>query len=493
MDRLGPGQEELERLYTMIEQGGTEMKHKRFGIRAAIIAVCAALMVTAAAAAAAPAVWERLGERLGPFAPYAQAIEGAASTDQGVEVQVLSAISDDLEGRVYLAVRDVEEDRLNEFLTVRGTFTAGEAKDPEKGAPSGISVVGGPSTGVFDFISYDSAAKTALFSTAIYYLDTSRPTGKAQLSITELSTRTAQINVKASCGSVTGETLDSLPAGKDDQVILEPGSVEGLGYDNSVLPEEHVVLAPGQTPMDIGGTEDMRISSMGFASDGCFHIRLEFAEGVEPETFLSTYVPPGTTSVLTGESAEQITSALNCDLISAESDFDTKYMVVRQTLVEGGLDVLFPLITREDLAELQGRQARIYGTYTRPGTDVEGDWSVEFEMDYYPSAVLDWTGEAAGWQVRQVTLSPLSVTMRSNASGTLHGLELYAVKKDGSTVAAKAGTSSYSNLAAKAAETGGDPAENKGWDAFNTWKFEEPVDLEEVVSLQLGDVTIPVN
>lgn len=482
MEQLGPRPEELKRLYAVIE-GGTEMKKaKRLGGKAAAVLVCAALMVTVAAAATAPAVWEALQARLGAFAPYAQTIEGAACADQGVEVRVLSAISDDLEARVYLSVQDVEEDRLNEFLTLDGTLTAGEAKDPETVFANGISVVGGPSTSVFDLVSYDPATKTALLSTAVYYMDTSRPTGEAQLSITGLSTQTAQLLTQVPCASVTGSVLDSLPAGKDDQVILEPDHVYGTGYDNSVLPDKHVVLAPGQTPMGIEGTEDMRVSSMGFASDGCFHIRLEFADGVAPETFEITDFDMETGTNLT---AGQISSMLSCDLIGNEDDVDMKFVVVRETLVEGGMDVLFPLLKAEDLKEIQSRQARVYGTYTRPGTAIEGSWSTEFELDYYPSTVLGWTGELAGWQVKRVTVSPLSVTMNSNASGGLR-IPLYAVKKDGSAVAAQPSTSGYHNVGAM---SGGEDR----WEAYTTWKFEEPVEVEDVVSLKLGDAVIPVN
>ena len=99
MDRLEPRQEKLDELYEMIE-GGTEMKQaKRLSRKAAAaILVCAALMITAAAAAA-PAVWETLWRQLGAFAPYAQTIDGAVCQDQGMEVQVLSALSDGLEDR----------------------------------------------------------------------------------------------------------------------------------------------------------------------------------------------------------------------------------------------------------------------------------------------------------------------------------------------------------------------------------------------------------
>ena len=102
-------------------------------------------------------------------------------------------------------------------------------------------------------------------------------------------------------------------------------------------------------------------------------------------------------------------------------------------------------------------------------------------MDYYPSTVLNWTGELAGRQVRQVTVSPLSVTMRSSDPGGFHGTVLYAVKTDGPSVAAAPDTGRYSN------------AGQGVWDAFNTWKFEEPVNVADIAFLSLAGETIPVN
>lgn len=477
MEQFGPRQEELDRLYTLIE-GGTNMKmKKRLGCKAAAIAVCAALLVTAAAAA--PTVWEVLQGRLGKFAPYAQTIEGAVSTDQGIEVQMLSAISDDLEARFYLAVRDVEEDRLNECLTLTGTLTAGEKKELEPGG-KGPSVTAGMFAAThFELLSYDSETKTALLTTRIFYDQTARPTGEAKLEVTGMTTKQAQIYESVSCAAVTGETLKSLGAGEDDKVILSPGDVEGIGYTNDVLPAEQVVLAPGQNPVDIEGTEDMRVSSMGFASDGCFHIRLEFADGVKPATFEPVNMDSETGVNLC---AGQVSTLLYCDLMNG----DMRYYVCQARLVEGGMDILFPLLTTEDLKEIQSRQARIYGTYIRPGMDLEGDWATEFEVEYYESTVLDWTGELEGWQVEQVTISPLNVTMKSNNEGGFSRSTLCAVKKDGTTVTAEPGTSGYANEGALAGEI------EDRWEAFTTWKFEEPVDVEEIVSLKLGDTVIPV-
>lgn len=471
MEQFGPRQEELEKLYTLIE-GGTDMKWKKWlGRQAVAIAVCAALTLTAAAAAA-PAVWKNLQEHLGAFAPYAQYIKGAKCTDQGIEVQVLSAVSDELEARFYLAVRDVEADRLNEFLTLTGRLTAGEEKPKEEEISEGIVSGGWPSTSDFSLISYDPESKTALLSAEIGYYEGAQPNGQARLELTGMTTKQAYVCADIPCAPATGKMLKSLPVGKDDKVIGRNMSIINGEYTYVDPPSKKVVLAPGQNPMDIEGTEDMRISSMGFASDGCFHVRLEFAEGVKPALFQNQ---DGVTK-----------STMLCGWLGEDAALDDRSYAYQQTLVARGMDILFPLIKAGDLGALQGGQIRISGHYFRPGADIEGEWFTEFEMEYYPSTVLDWKGSVNGWQMQRVTLSPLSVTMtgyKSDSSGALANTTLYAVKKNGTEIAAKPGTGYYANRGG----TGG-----VGWECYATWKFEEPVDLNEIVSLKLMDAVIPV-
>lgn len=466
MEQFGPRQEELEKLCTLIE-GGTDMKWKKWLGRKAVVAIAAcALLTVTAAAAAAPAVWQSLQENLGAFAPYAQYIKGASCTDQGIEVQMLSAISDDLEARFYLAVRDVEEDRLNEFLTLTGTLTAGENKEE-------LPVVysGGPSTNYFTLVSYDPESKTALLSARINYQDVARPNGQAKLELTGMTTKQAYVSVDVPCAPATGKTMKSLPVGKDDKVVHDFSGYANYGYTNADLPSEKVVLAPGQTPMDIEGTEDMRVSSMGFASDGCFHIRLEFADGVKP-----AFWEDGDSALMTYIYGE--------DVNSDELDYMGFYC---QTLVGGDIDILFPLVKVENLETLQSGEMRLAGYYFRPGVEIEGEWSTEFEMEYYPSTVLDWKESVSGWKMERVTLSPLSVTMtgyKDDDSAALANTPLYAVKKDGTEIAAEPGTGGYTNLGATGA--------GEGWEGYATWQFEEPLDLDEIVSLKVRDVVIPV-
>lgn len=450
MERLRPSQEALERLYTTIEEGPMTNRQKRPSGRAAVILVCAALMVTAAAAAA-PTVREALLGRLGVFAPYVQSIQGAACSDRGIELRVLNSLSDDLEAQVYFSVQDMEGDRLDQCLTLTGRLTAGMESDGETSPLS----VGGVGTGWFQLLSYDAKTKTALFSASIYYGDNAQPVRDARLSVTGMSTQTGRLYGSFPCTAVTDKALESLPA--EGEVIFRPSDIDDRTGLDAFIPSRPLALAPEQNPAPIEGTEDMWISSIGFDSDGFFHIRLGLAEGVRPEE-----------------------RGFFTDLFQLEN-MDERLDTYQQTLVEGGMDILFPLLHPEDLALIQNCEARLYGPYTRNGSSFEGSWALDFQMDYYPSTILDWTGELAGRQVRQVKVSPLSVTMHSNDPGGFHNTVLYAVKRDGSAVAAVPDTGRYSN------------AGPTGWDTFNTWKFEEPVDVADIASLSLAGGTIPVN
>ena len=470
LERLGPGQEELERLYTLIE-GGTDMKWKKWlGRRAvAAIAVCAALTLTATAAAV-PAVWQSLQEHLGPFAPYAQTIKGSSCSDQGIKIQILSALSDDLAARFYLSVQDVEGDRLNEFLELTGRLTAGEEKLTEAQASGGGIIGGGsPSTRNFKLVSYDPDTRTALLSATVYYEEAARPTEKARLEVTGMTTRLAEVWLDIPCASVTGRTLNSLPVGENDKVIYQASDSGFPEYTNAVLPARKVVLAPGQTPMDIEGTEDIRVSSMGFAGDGRFHVRLDFAEGVRPGLHQD-----GKSDLMFG-------------LYGVDDNSNNRFFVYQQTLVDGGMDILFPLIKAEDLQTLQSGQVKLTGRYWRPGADIEGSWSVDFDLEYYASTVLDWTDAVNGWRMKEVTLSPLSVTMtgyKADSSGALAYTPLYAVKKDGTEIAAEPGMGRYSNLEVNGGE---------GWECYATWYFVEPVEVEDIACLSVKGTRIPVN
>lgn len=76
----------------------------------------------------------RLADLLGAFAPYAQKVEGVTAIDQGIQIQVVSALADETEGWVYLAVTDLTGDRLDASTDLDGlNYVDGglQSYDPE--------------------------------------------------------------------------------------------------------------------------------------------------------------------------------------------------------------------------------------------------------------------------------------------------------------------------------------------------------------------------
>ena len=116
MDQIVWTGEQEQRLKEKMEEasGKPRQMARRFIL---IPAICAALLVGALAAGSV--LWQKLQTAQGPFAGIAQTVEGATCTDEGIEVQVLSALADEVRSKVYFTVRDVEGDRLDEALTLK--------------------------------------------------------------------------------------------------------------------------------------------------------------------------------------------------------------------------------------------------------------------------------------------------------------------------------------------------------------------------------------
>ena len=455
MDQVIWNEEQRERLRQVMARPNS--RPRRLTRRAVAAAAVAAALVLSAVAAGG-SVWHVIRAKQGPFSEIAQTVQGAVCTDQGIEIQVLSALADDVRAEIYFTVRDTAGDRLDDQLTLH------RAEDSDMSGR---------------LVEYDADSHTALFMASLSNYTPQAQSGGGvfsvdgkkgawigegtRLSLDGLTTRQGEMDAQASCAGVSDQLLQSLPLGAGDKVVL---GVEESGYTREILPDTQVVLAPNQTPMALEGTQDMTISSMGFASDGRFHIRVASAQGIDHEDvdrgyFLAQVYPR-----------------------DEDKMGEEKYwlpMVITQ--VEGGMDVMFPLIKAGEAHELG--QVYFHGRYQRPGVDITGSWSIDFSVDYHPSTVLTWTGEIAGRQVNHVTVSPLTVTMDSNDTGGFSTTDLYAVLRDGTEVTAKRSVGEYTNV-----------SENQGsevWEAYNTWNFERPVKVEEIAGLILLEEEIPMS
>lgn len=244
MDAMEPSGEAMARLegLTRGETGGKPVK--RFGRRAAVaLALCAALVVTAVAAG--PSMWNILAEYLGPYAPFAQEMEGTAS-DQGVRLELVSAVSDGYTAQIFYTITDEEGGRFNADHT---TVTA---------SLEGTNL-GGMSTGS-RIVSYDADSNTLLMEVSATGIDTSQPL------------------------ELVVEKID--PASYMLWDSHFPAEVPEEPIETETTEDGDVVLKAEQNPQTSPDTEDVSISSMGFDGAGNFHIRLALAEGYSDKALL---------------------------------------------------------------------------------------------------------------------------------------------------------------------------------------------------------------
>ncbi len=127
MEAVGPDREQMERLLAAMEQKGRRPRPLRRTILL-VAAACAAMVMTVVAST--PTLRDTLEEFLGGFAPYAQPVEAAACTANGIEIKVISAMADRARVKVYAQARDVTgQNRLRADMDVwGGRRTAGRGR-----------------------------------------------------------------------------------------------------------------------------------------------------------------------------------------------------------------------------------------------------------------------------------------------------------------------------------------------------------------------------
>lgn len=156
LDQLSLPEERLEQLITAMGQTEPQKPSQRAGKAWKTVLLAAALCVAlvATALAISPTLRDALDSALGAFAPYSREIKGICVIDQGIEVRVVSALSDGNAARVYFEVQDLEGDRLGEHpVTNLGL------EMPRNNWVSGIEFPA-------QCIGYDRTTRTALFVAA---------------------------------------------------------------------------------------------------------------------------------------------------------------------------------------------------------------------------------------------------------------------------------------------------------------------------------------
>lgn len=412
MDRLSPSTEAMARLEeamrTEVPARGTHPL--RFGRKAVLAAaVCAALALSAVAAG--PTVWQVLQERLGGFAPLAAPAEGVA-IDQGVEVRLVSSLSDGYEAKVYFTATDTTGGRFGPHTRVSAQLNG--------------ELVGSGGVLGCEVLSYDEDGTQLLVEASLEGVDTSEPLTLA-VSGFDASARTVQTELPRP------EQAETVPT----------TTVNGA-----------VVLLPGDEPEEIA--EGLYLSAMGFDADGLFHIRVDYGEGYRPGKWL--FVVPQSDA-----RPDQTYYEQNCI----------------RTELEHGVDLAYPRVIRGAWDGIQSFY--VDGGYSGPETVVQGTWEVPVTLEQVEKKVVEVDQTLDKFEVERVEVSQMSVVVhykRLYVPGDwLMDVQLF--DQNGDQVPLLIGMCVTK-----------DEGENT---VYTRWTLEEPVELEDLDHLMLGDVRVDLN
>ncbi len=442
LDQAGPTPEQEKAMLSAIlsgEAGARGRRLSRLATAGIAAALCAVLSITALAVS--PALREALQNALGGFAPYAQDMRGGeiSCADQGIEVKVISALSDGNTAKIYYEVRDYRGDRLDGFLYDDLRLMPADDEVPW------VSYGGGG-----DFtIGYDAETKTAL-RTASFEAD-----GPA-----------------AEAFTLDFDIRKFSPGLHLEEPAIDPAWIAGETLKTKTLEDGKVVLAPEQNPRPLD-SEYLSVSSFGFGEDGVLHFQVR-AEGDAAQWDWEECV------MYFGGSSRSDTAS--------DRSRTKRYRASRETAPVTWFEQdgafyweVRTGVTPADVAEgdVEWDEALCAYCYTRP--PIEGEWSLEIITQPVEQISIDMTGSQtvlADVAARTLHLSVLGCTIESDpngAAGTL-GYILTVYLADGSTISAGRDDGLF----------------HAGRYAVNHWSFPEPVEPGEVTAIAIGQWYVPI-
>lgn len=348
------------------------MKHR---LRLAAVLTAAALALTGTALAAGPTL---LQAALGAFAPYAQSQEGVV-VREGIQVKVLSALTDDLCAKVYLEVTDLTGDRL-EKAKISGRLDL--TLEGETSWSEGCRIV-----------DYDPETKTALVCVE----------------------RNAGVFLQ---GEIKSTVLLSDLQSEYHRFSSEPLPVEAIPdrlLNTRRLDTGESVLVPGQNPLELADGDGVTISSMGFGDDGRLHFLSVFPQGAKNNghAILTVY---------SKTPAENGYSVLSTDLQDAR--------FVENGRVYYDFSLSASLSDRENIDSITG----IYGVYTT-SDPMDATWELPVTLRPVKITSSPLSGLIDHNTLRELRLSPLGVVLVSTSTNwtQIGGYPLTVFLSDGTS------------------------------------------------------------
>ena len=245
----------------MMQRTRTKYSITHAAKRALALAVAAAILTTGAFALGV-SLLQHIRNQMGSFGSQVMPIAATCQTeDEGFEFSVVASLCDGYQATVFVQVKDVVGGRLNQdkhmcFYIEETTGRTGEEIPEWKYAGSFISRA--PEV-------FDEQTQTAIYRVEKPNLCDNLPEAN-QL-------RTFQV-------IIDGIEDEGIRKGFE-QEGQKPCAVNVTGIANHVLQMDGNMPVPGQNPSaEIEGMDGIKVSSVGFDSEGVFHTLFEIPEGV---------------------------------------------------------------------------------------------------------------------------------------------------------------------------------------------------------------------
>lgn len=436
-----------EAILAAAERGEEDMTKRQWTLRTGLMAAALCAVLAVGALAASPALREAIDQALGSFGPYSQAVEGVSCADQGITLRVVRTLADENGGTVYLEATDETGDRLSGESVLEGDDSSCLAYDPETG--------------------------TALFGVDLdpMWYQGRDEAGNYTLEFEAIQPGVARFDqVALPWALVTARRLDSMTLAAQDCVeCIDTAPVEA-----------NTVLAPNQTPADLG-TELFTLSSMGFDQTGAIHVQIRLAEGV---------------SAGVGEiwsSFPALDQSLRATL-GAQWELGEQHT----TFVQDGIyykDICFTGLTdaqlgRFSIDSLTGQ--------VQLGETIQGQWILTFPLELLPKRVITLEETINGQVLESVTIT--ATTVRKTARyldpdhPTVLGYQLAVYLEDGSilTVPYDSGASRQTLYRGEDGTLSPRGSGELAGEAI-TWSLPQAVDPREVVGIAIGQRYLPVH
>lgn len=443
IEAVGPTEEQLARLTAALEeQEGKPMKTVKLTFKTVLIAaaLCVAMAVTALAVS--PGLREALGELLSGFEPYVQMVDGTTAVADGIEVKVVSAMSDPNTARIYYEVRDLKGNRVDDKSIIDV-----EAYIPEEGEEKWdtMSFSGGSS------LHYDPESKAALMDTQVHWERNRTENATVHLDLSDLTT-----------------SIEWLCVPFPEDVKLTDRIL-----DSETLKDGRVVLKPNQTFRELEHGR-YALSSFGFGSDDRLHFLWQINDpDFNQEESLIRCGVWSKSEMLYQDSRGKEGAPCEKDYYDAPDPvlFQKDGVLYYDVCYNAGV---------EDMEDIWWGD--IQGSYCT-GVRIEGPWSIEVPLVNAPVREIDMNGHTLynGAAAKNLSLSTLSATLTSArpgegiASSIVFDMALYL--RDGTVIPNQWGRGNFSK----------DPD-----NVSNYWLFDDPIVPEDVVGVAIGQWYIPI-